>query len=122
MRRYPDLMPGTFRRVAAVLLALTLVVGQMSYALRAADAGAQMVMTVAGDVPMSHECDGCGDHRKAMTSAACSAFCASFAALPSTDIVLELSLPEAFEGFAGPLPTGQTIPPDPYPPRPAVPS
>src|SRR5687767_4930270 len=108
------------RRVAAVLLALTFVVGQMPYGLRAADVSVQMVMTAAGDVPMSGKCDGCGDHQKTMAAAACSAFCAGFVALPSIEMVLELPSAETFDGFAGSLLTGHTIPPDPYPPRPAV--
>jgi hypothetical protein len=77
-------------------------------------------MTAASDMPMSGKCDGCGDDQKAMTSAACSAFCASFAALPSIEAMFERPSVEAFDGFAGPPLTGHTIPPDPFPPRPAV--
>jgi hypothetical protein len=113
-------MSRTFRRAVTVVLALTFVVGLVPHGLRAAHAGVQVVMTAVSDTPMSGKCDGWGDDHKAMTSAACSAFCAGFVALPSIEAMLELPSVEAFDGFAGPLLAGHTIPPDPYPPRPAV--
>jgi hypothetical protein len=113
-------MSETFRRVVTVLLALTFVVSLVPRGARAADVGAQMVMVAADDMPMSGTCDGCGDDQKAMTSAACVAFCASFVALPSIETTFELPSVEAFEGFAGTPLAGHTVPPDPYPPRPAV--
>ncbi len=112
-------MPEKLRRVMTVLLALTFVVGLVPHGMRAADAGVKMVMT-AGDMPMSGKCDGCGDDQKAMTSAACSAFCGSVVALPSIGTVFEPASAEAFVGFAGLPAAGLTVPPDPYPPRPAV--
>jgi hypothetical protein len=113
-------MPETFRRIMTLLLALTFVVGLVPYGVRAADAGVKMVMTAASDMPMSGKCDGCGDDQKAMTSAACSAFCASFVALPLIGTVFEPASAEPFRGFAGPAAAGHTVPPDPYPPRSAV--
>jgi hypothetical protein len=120
IKRYFLLMAETFRRVATVLLALTFVVGLVPHGMRAADAGVKMVMAATVDMPMPGKCDGCGDGQKAMTSAACSAFCGSFVALPSIGAVFEPASAEAFEGIAGPPPAGLTVPPDPYPPRPAV--
>jgi hypothetical protein len=113
-------MSETFRRVATVLLALTFVVSLVPHGARAADAGAKMVIVAMSDMPMSGMCDGCGDDQKTMTAAACSALCASFVALPSIETMLEPPPVEAFDGFAGSLLTGHTVPPDPYPPRPVV--
>lgn len=103
-----------------ILLALTFVVGLVPHGLRAADADVKMVMTAGSDMPMSGKCDGCGDDQKAMTSAACSAYCGSFVALPLIGAVFELASAEVFTGFTGPPAAGHTIPPDPYPPRSAV--
>lgn len=113
-------MPESFRRIMTLLLALTFVVGLVPHGMRAADAGMNMAMAAAGDMPMSSKCDGCGDDQKAMTSAACSAFCGSFVALPLIGTVFELASAETFVGFAGPPSAGHTVPPNPYPPRPAV--
>jgi hypothetical protein len=117
IKRYFALMSETLRRVATALLALTFVVGLMSHGIRAADAGVTMAMAAASDMPMSGKCDGCGDNQKTMTSAACSAFCGSFVALPSIGTVVELASAEAFEGVAVPPIAGLTVPPDPHPPR-----
>ncbi len=108
------------RRIMALLLALTFIVGLVPHGSRGADADAKMVMAATGDMPMSGKCDGCGDDQKAMTSAACSAYCSGFVALPLIETVFEPPSAEAVGDFAGPTPAGHTIPPDPYPPRPAV--
>jgi hypothetical protein len=113
-------MPEKLRRIMTILLALTFVVGLVPYGLRAADAGVKMVMATASDMPVSGRCDGCGDDQKAMTSAACSAYCGSFVALPLIGTAFEPVLAEVFTGFAGAPPAGHAVPPDPYPPRPAV--
>jgi hypothetical protein len=113
-------MPKWLLRIVTVLLALTLVAGVVPHGLRAADAGVKMVTAVATDMPMSGKCDGCGDDQKAMTSAACSAYCGGVAALPLVATAFELTSAKVFAGFSGPPLAGHTIPPDPYPPRPAV--
>ncbi len=120
IKRYFQLMPDTFRRLMTVLLALTFVVGLVPHGMRSADAGVKMIMTAAGDMPMSGKCDGCGDDQKAMTSAACSAYCGGFLAVPLAGVIFELASAETFEGFAGPPADGHAVPPDPYPPRPTV--
>jgi hypothetical protein len=107
------------RRIMTVLLALTFVIGLVPHGLRGADAGVKMVMAAATDMPMSGKCDGCGDDHKAMTSGACSAYC-GFVALPLIGTAFEPVLAEVFTGIAGTPPAGHTVPPDPYPPRPAV--
>lgn len=113
-------MSETLRRLLTVLLALTFVAGVVPHGLRTADAGVKMVMTAASDMPMSGKCDGCGDDQKAMTLAACSAYCGSPAALPSLGTVFEASSAETIGDRAGPVLSGHSIPTDPYPPRPVV--
>jgi hypothetical protein len=108
------------RRIVTVLLALTLVVGLVPHGLRAADADATMVMAGISEMPMSGKCDGCGDDQDAMTSAACSAYCGSMVALPLIGPAFEPVSAQAFAGIAEPPFADRTIPPDPYPPRPAV--
>lgn len=123
IKRYFQIMSERFRRIATVFLTLTLVMGLMPHGLRAAGAGVQMVqmaMSATGDMPVSGKCDGCGDDKTAMTSAACSAFCASFVALPAIETVFEHPSGDAFGGFDTPALAGHTLSPDPYPPRPAV--
>jgi len=118
--RYFDDMSEKIRRVMTLLLALTFIVGLVSHGLRAAETDVTMVMAAATDMPMSGKCDGCGDDQKAMTSAACSAHCATFAALPLIGTLFEPSSVETVRDFAGRTPAGHAIPPDPYPPRHAI--
>ncbi len=113
-------MSEKVRRVMTLLLAITFIVGLAPHGLRAADADVKMVMAAATDMPMSGECDGCGDDQKAMTAAACSAYCGSFAALPLIGTLFEPSSAETVGDLPGPTSAGHTIPPDPYPPRPAI--
>jgi hypothetical protein len=108
------------RRVMTLLLAITFIVGLVPHGLRAAEADVRMVMAAATDMPMSGKCDGCGDDQKAMTAAACSAYCGSFAALPLIGTLFEPSSVETVGDLPGPAPAGRAIPPDPYPPRPAI--
>ena len=103
-----------------LLLAITFIVGVAPHGLRAADANVKMVMAAATDMPMSGECDGCGDDQKAMTAAACSAYCGRFATLPLIGTLFEPSSAETVGDLPGPTTAGHTIPPDPYPPRPAI--
>ncbi|RXG91099.1 hypothetical protein EAS62_25600 [Bradyrhizobium zhanjiangense] len=107
-------------RVMRLLLALTFIVGLVPHGIRAAHADVSMVMAAATDMPMKGKCHGCGDDQKAMTAAACSAFCGSFVALPVFGPLFELSSVETARDCFSPILAGHTIPPDPYPPRPAV--
>jgi hypothetical protein len=114
-------MSQKVRRVVALLLALTFIASLMPHGLRAATADVKIVMVAATDMPMSSgKCDGCGDHQMAMTAAACSAYCNSFVALPSTETLLEPPSIETVRDAPALICVGHTIPPDPYPPRPAV--
>jgi hypothetical protein len=122
--RYFEFMPERFRRIVAVVLALTFVVGLVPSGVRAADAGVKMVLAAATEMPTSGKCDGCcngcGDDHQAMTSGACSASCGNFVALPSMAIAFEAAPGETTWHLAGPSRAGHTVPPDPYPPKPAV--
>jgi hypothetical protein len=113
-------MRERLRCVLTLLLGLTFVVGLVPHGLLAAGADVKMVMAAAADMPISGKCDGCGNDSKAMSSAACSAYCGSFVALPVTGTTFEPASVETVGDFAGPTPPGHTVPPDPYPPKPAV--
>jgi hypothetical protein len=117
-------MPERFRRIVAVMLVLTFAVGLVPSGVRAADAGVKMIMAAASEMPTSGKCDGCcngcGDDQQAMTSGACSASCGDFVALPSMAIAVEAVPAETIWHFAGPVRAGHPVPPDPYPPKPAV--
>jgi hypothetical protein len=121
---YVESMPERFRRIIAVALALTFVVGLVPSGVRTADAGVKMVMAAAAEMPTSGKCDGCcngcGDDQQAMTSGACSAYCGDFVALPAMAIAVAAAPAEAIWHVAGLVRVGHTIPPDPYPPKPAV--
>jgi hypothetical protein len=119
-KRYFQLMPDTLRRIVTVLLALTFVVGAVPHGMRAADAGVKMIMTDTSDMPMSGMCKGCDADQKAMNSAACSAFCGTFVALPLIGTAFELDSAEPFRAFAGPPVAGHNAPPDPHPPKSSV--
>ena len=107
------------RRLSVVLLAVVLAAGLATQGVRAATIGVKMAAAAATDMPMPSKHDGCCDDQT-LTGAACAAFCGSIVALPLMQIVF-LAIPaEIPRDFAGPDPTGHTVPPDPYPPRPAV--
>ena len=122
--RYVESMGERFRRIVAVMLAPTFVVGLVPSGVCTADSGVKMVMAAATDMPTSGKCDGfcngCGDDQQAMTSGACSAYCRDFVALPAMTIAVETAPAEAIWHAAGLVQVGHTIPPDPYPPKPAV--
>lgn len=118
--RYLTCMSQKVRRVMTLLLTITLIVGLVPHGLRAADMDMKMIMAVATDMPMSGKCDCCGDDQKAMTSAVCSAHCGGFVALPLIGMLFEPSSVETVGDLPGPTPAGHAIPPDPYPPRPAI--
>ena len=113
-------MSDKIGRVMRLALALTLIVGLVPHAIRAADADVKMVMAAATDMPMEGKCNGCGDDQKATTAAACSAYCGGFVALPVLGPLFELSSVQTARDFSGPSLVGHTFPPDPHPPRPAV--
>lgn len=107
-------------RIFRLALALTFIVALVPHGSRAADSDAKLVMAAATDMPMSGKCDGCGHDPKAMTPAACSAYCGSFVALPLTETPPEAPPVERMGSSGGPTLVGHTIPPDPHPPRAAV--
>jgi hypothetical protein len=83
-----------------------------------------MAMVAATDMPISGKCDGCcngcGDDQQAMTSGVCAAYCNDFVALPALNIAVQTAPTEVAWHAAGLGRGGHTIPPDPYPPKPAV--
>lgn len=127
-----SMLPRRLRRVVHFALALTLAVGLATQGARAAGVGgksdnrvhamvADMSMAAAGNMPMCNKCDACkngsckGDG--CMSSAACSAYCSNFAALPVFDAIMGLTISESAANAPLPFQLGWDPPPDPYPPR-----
>jgi hypothetical protein len=111
---YVNSMPERFRRVIAVMLALTFAVGLVPSGVRAADAGVKMAMVAATDMPTSGKCDGCcngcGDDQQAMISGACSAYCNDFVALPALNIGIDTAPAEVTWHAAGLVPILLNLP------------
>ncbi|MGH6679807.1 MAG: hypothetical protein ACREDL_12965 [Bradyrhizobium sp.] len=104
------------------MLALTVMLGLMPHDLRAASAHAGMLTAASVSAPMSGKCQGCGDHHRAMTPAACPACCGCFVALPTIATPFEPRLAEQVGHPVCLALAGYTSPPDPYPLRRADPS
>jgi hypothetical protein len=111
----------TLRRIFALLLALTLVVGLAAHGVGVSDMGVKMATASASDMPMSGPCGECSNDKAGMSTGMCAAYCSAGSFL--------LLAAEAFDvphaGSTGFLVPGLTLPshgspPDPYPPRPAV--
>jgi hypothetical protein len=113
-------MSEMLRRLSAVLLAVALAVAGLTHGIRAPDMGLNMAMAAASEMPVPDQCDGCGNDQKGMTSAACSAHCASAVALPLISLVFDRMPAATVAPVPEPSATGHADPPDPYPPRPAV--
>ena len=113
---------ATFRRLVALVLALTLTVGLAVHHGAAADMGADMASMVAGDMPGGGMCDGCGTGNEGMSLGACSADCTTSAALLSGAAVADALSPLTVTHPAMPMGVGWSVPPDPYPPRSTIPS
>ena len=106
------------RRLCAVFLALTLVVGVWTHGVHASDMGVKMAAAAASDMPMPGKCD-CGGNDK-MSVASCSSQCTGIPAIQAPSLALDIILVGSYADVAAPPATGHTRPPDPYPPRPAV--
>jgi hypothetical protein len=109
------------RRIVAVLLALSLVIGPTAYGFGVSAMTVEMVTGATNDMPMSGKCDGCASDRDGMSAGACAAYCGSMVALPAVVVAtieaLPLVLPKPMLRLKM---AGIWPPPDPYPPRPAV--
>jgi hypothetical protein len=83
---------------------------------------AKVSVAASGDPPKAPPCDQCGgDHE--MSAAACSALCASsLAVLPSPAMLPVLAVVRTGASPPAQFPASHNDPPDPYPPRPAIPS
>jgi hypothetical protein len=107
---------GLTRRLFVFALSMALVVGLTPHAAQPAHAGLAAAH-VAGHMPMSGKCGGCPDSKE---SSACAGYCANMVALPEASSALAAMPSEALAPLDGPSATARAIPPDPYPPRPAV--
>jgi hypothetical protein len=106
------------RRISAVVLALTLALGLVVHGIGNSDLGMKSAMAAAAsDMPMSGDCNGCGDDHSSMPTA-CAAFCGSVAVLPVTAVIVDVVAIDTLYPPAAEDATGHVGPPDPYPPRP----
>jgi hypothetical protein len=122
---------GLTRRIVVFTLSAAMAVGLSVHAVRATHAelkavgsnavGAMTAVMPASSMPSSSKCDGCGGDQKAISPAACAAYCAGMmVALPTVSVVFDV-IPGTGPGHPAILiGTGHADPPDPYPPRPAV--
>jgi hypothetical protein len=116
------------RRASPVLMALVLAVGLAAHGLGGPDMIVKSAIAAASDMPMSSDgpmqgkCSGCAGDEKGIAPAACSAFCGAVIALPMVTVVTDAVPAEILSPMAGPDSIGRADPPDPYPPRPTIPS
>ena len=119
-----SMLAAKIRRPFVLFLALALAMGLVTHSVpagnsgtKAADMSAAMSMDAATNMPMSGNCDDCGDDQKAM-GVACAAYCNSVVALSAEAAVFEFIATDMLRPSVSPAATGHTAPPDPYPPRP----
>jgi len=136
---YPaGMLSESIRRLLTVLAAMVLAVGLVAHNFGGPDMIAKSAMTAAshmpisgdmptsgempmsGDMPMSGKCNGCAGDEKGLAPAACSAFCSAVFVLPAVTVDLYAVPAEPLKPTTGPDSIGRTVPPDPYPPRPAI--
>jgi hypothetical protein len=114
------------RRISALLSALVLAVGLVAHGFTGPDMVVKSAVTAATDMPMSSDmpmsgkCDGCAGDEKGVAPAACSAFCGAVIAAPAAIAVFDAVPIDILRPSAGPVETGHSNPPDPYPPRPTI--
>jgi len=120
------MLSGAIRRILTLLAALVLAVGLVAHTFGGPDmiaksaTSAASEMPMSGDMPMSGKCNGCAVEDKGLAPAACSAFCSAVFVLPAVAVVLYAFPAEVLHPTSRPDAIGQTIPPDPHPPRPAI--
>ena len=106
------------RRIGTLLIALALVVGVMVHVPAAAAAGDETagVAAVCDMAQPAGACGGCRDH--AMTAGACAVACSGPAFILAAESGALVPASPTFILSAEPVRSGQSAPPDPYPPRP----
>ena len=83
---------------------------------------AEFTAAATGDAPKAPPCDQC-DRDREMSAAACSVMCTgTLAVLPTPALLPVLAIVRTGASPAGQSPASHNDPPDPYPPRPAIPS
>lgn len=106
------------RRLIALLIALLLSVGVVAHGAVAADMGAKMLTAAVVEMPMSQDCDACGD--EGMPEAICYGVCnSSVAVLPHLVPARVIALGQSNSPLA-PAQTSWRAAPDPSPPKPVV--
>lgn len=110
-------MFDSVRRIAAILLTVVLALGPGMSGVFAAPAHGKAVVMMSSDMQSSGKCNG---GKAGMPTAACSIGCSGIiAVMPGTVAAVPLSVTSVGYIVAADL-TGRNVPPDPYPPRPAI--
>lgn len=113
------------RRISAILVALALAFGPAGVVVNASSMSAKMAAVAAsGDMHSPGKCSDCDASKATMSGGVCSAaFCSGFIAFPpvTSGAGLDRVSADTFRYDARHL-AGRVNPPDPYPPRPTIPS
>ena len=108
------------RRLAAILLTVSLVLGPSVSSVHASSMDAKMVSSAVSNTHSSGMCGDCSGSQNTAPMVACSPYCTSVAPAVLASSVFQF-IQIAAHGY---LPSrdmaGRHVPPDPYPPRPAV--
>ncbi len=108
------------RRLSAILLTLSLVLGPGVNSVHASSMGAKMAVGAWSDTRSPGKCDDCGGNKAGMAVGTCSVNCSGVTAVPPGMAVADRLTAETHGNVATPGMAGHHIAPDPYPPRPAV--
>lgn len=116
---YSSLMRPLLRHVGSLLLALTLVLGSILHGMQATamDVG----MTVAASAQMSggDDCDRCSADT-GMSASECHAVCSLQVAILPVPLSADAAPAETTHSVVPIARIGQTVSPDPFPPKPAI--
>lgn len=109
----------TIRPFLALILAFSLLLGQMTHASQAAAMDARMAF-VTTEASVLAECDGCVDGESRMTDCACAMSCSSMVAIPVAELILPALPLIIFDQVATSSGTDWIAPPIASPPKSAV--
>jgi hypothetical protein len=106
------------RRIGTSLLCLALALGPVMHAGAAMQSGMEMTAPADAAMPMPEGCDLCGDDGGTMSAAACSANCATPAAILAIAMLPSIDMAATAIALAEPATAERFRPPDPGPPKP----
>jgi hypothetical protein len=105
------------RRLGPVIFSLLLTLALLTHGVQASAMMCGAAVSGASDMAMSGDCGG-----DMSATATCVVPCGGFAAVPTADVVLALSIVTVSTSPIVPIEIGWAAPPDPYPPKVTIPS